>query len=216
MTMNQTRSITPLRDLLYEFSLAKAIPDAELLDEYTRRYPEHAMVLTDFAIDMVLDSAAGEVEGTAKPSEVTVTPTVSRVMSRFQNQFYAVRRSGEPVNGRASSVAVPVANPFTTLDRKAFRNLATDLRANPVFIAKLRDREIDPETMTDGFRRRIAEELKAPLDLVVAHFGARPEVRPGQYYKAEGKPAAGVRQSFQEAVRTSGLSDEQQQYLMSL
>jgi len=216
MTMNQTTPTTLLRDVLYEFSLAKAMPDAELLDEYVRRYPEHATILTDFAIEMVLDSSKDEIEGTAKPSELTVTPTVSRVMSRFQNQLFAVRSSGLPVAGRAPNLAAPVANPFAMLDRKAFRDLASGLRANNVFIAKLRDREIDPETMTDGFRHRVAEELKVPLDLVAAHFGARSEVRAGQYYKAEGKPTAAVKQSFQEAVLTSGLTEQQQQYLMGL
>ncbi len=49
-----TRSPTPLRDVLYELSLAKDLPDAELLDEFIRRYPEHARALTEFAIELVI------------------------------------------------------------------------------------------------------------------------------------------------------------------
>jgi hypothetical protein len=36
-----------------------------------------------------------------------------------------------------------------------------------------------------------------------------------QLYKAKGKPAATARQSFEEAVKTSGLSEEQQRRLLS-
>jgi len=38
-----------LRDAMYAMSLAKAVPDAELLDEFARRYPNHANALTEFA-----------------------------------------------------------------------------------------------------------------------------------------------------------------------
>lgn len=214
--MNQTKPITPLRDVLYAFSLAETTPDAELLDEYVRRYPDYASVLTDFAIEMIADSATDETEGAPDPGELTVTPAVSRVMSRFQNRLFAVRGARTATAGHLSAPAVPVENPFATLDRKAFRDLVSGLRANLVFVSKLRDREIDPHTMTDGFRQRVSEEAKAPLDLVVAHFSARSEIRPGQFYKADGKPVAAAKQSFEEAVRTSGLTEEQQRYLLSL
>jgi hypothetical protein len=214
--MNQTTPNTPWRDVLYAFALAKAKPDAELLDEYVRRYPSHATVLTDFAIEMVLDAARDELEDASKPTALEVTPTVSRVMSRFQSRLFDVRRAVMTGAGHASGSVVPVANPFATLDRKAFRELTHSLQANPVFVAKLRDREIDSGTMSDGFRRRIADETKVPLDLVVAHFTARAEVSAGQFYKADTKPTAPLKQSFEEAVKTCGLTDEQQRYLLSL
>ena len=70
--------------------------------------------------------------------------------------------------------------------------------------------------MTLGFQRRVADELDAPLDLVVAHFAARQAASAGQFFKAEGKPSTGTRQSFEEAVRSSGLSEAQQEYLLEL
>ena len=214
--MNQTMPQTPLRDVLYAFSLAKATPDAELLDEYVRRYPNHAVVLTDFAIEMIVDAAKCEIEETPEVGEPKVTATVSRVMSRFQNRLFDLRGAEASGTGHVSMSPVPVANPLATLDREAFRELTRSLRANPVFMAKLRDREIEINTMTDGFRRRIADEIHAPLDLVVAHFSARSEIRPGQFYKADVKPTVVSKQSFQDAVKTSGLPEEQQQYLLSL
>ncbi len=214
--MDQTMPRTSLRDLFYAFSLAKEVPDAELLDEYVRLYPNHAAALTDFAIEMIIDAANGRVQGTSEFGELKVSATVSRVMSRFQSRLFDTRGTEAISAGHVAMSLVPVANPFATLNREDFRRLGRSLRANPVFMAKLRDREIDPSTMTDGFRRRIADETKAPLDLVVAHFAARSEIRPGQFYKADEKPTAVFKQSFQDAVKTSGLTEEQQQYLLSL
>jgi len=216
MTMNQANPITPVRDVLYEFSLAKTTPDAELLDEYVRRYPAYATVLTDFAVELIFDAALGEGDIALEPVEFAVSPTVSRAMSRFQNRLFAVGRSGAVAAKHISAQSTSVENPFTSLDRKGFRDLANRLHANTVFVAKLRDREIDSDTMTDGFRQCVADEAKAPLDLVAAHFAAHSEIRHGQFYKAEGKPIAAPKQSFQEALKTSGLTAEQQQYLMSL
>jgi hypothetical protein len=214
--MNQTKPITSLRDVLYGFSLEKAIPDAELLDEYARRYPHYAAALTDFAIEMIVDSATGEIEDPAESATLTMSPTVARAMSRFQNRLFLARGARMAVGGPASSQAATVLNPFATLDRVNFRDLVSSLRANSVFVAKLRDREIDPGTMTDGFRQRVANEVKAPLNLVAAHFAASSEIRPGQFYKSGGKPTATPKQSFQEAVKTSGLTEEQQRYLLGL
>jgi hypothetical protein len=85
-----------------------------------------------------------------------------------------------------------------------------------LFVAKLRDRQINPTTMTPSFRKRVADELSVPLDLVVAHFAARPEGQTPQFYKAEHKPTTVAQQSFEEAVRSSGLTDEQQRHLMNM
>ena len=41
---------------MYAMSLAKAVPDAELLDEFARRYPQHADALTEFAIELAIDA----------------------------------------------------------------------------------------------------------------------------------------------------------------
>ena len=50
----------PLRDVLYALSLAKPIPDAEVLDDFVRRYPEYAAALTDFAIELAMDAVSSE------------------------------------------------------------------------------------------------------------------------------------------------------------
>jgi hypothetical protein len=216
MSITRPEANTSLSDILYSFSLEKAVPDAELLDEYVRSYPEHAAALTDFAIELVVDAAPIEADTELKTTELTMSPIVSRAMSRFQNHLFAIKQATPAVHERRSMPQSEVVNPFAKLDRATFRDVAIRLHANSVFVAKLRDREIDPDTITEGFRRRIADELMVPPDVVIAHFAARSQMPQAQYYKANEKPTVGVRQSFQEAVQNAGLTDEQQLYLMKL
>src|SRR3981189_817772 len=109
-----------------------------------------------------------------------------------------------------------VANPFASLDRERFRALASRIDANAVMISKLRDRLIDPATIPRGFCDYLAEEMDEPVDALIAHLYAPPEVSSArQLYKAEGKPALTARQSFEEAVAGSGLSEEQRRHLLS-
>jgi len=213
--MNTMNSATPLSDVLYEFSLAQPTPDAELLDQFVRQYPEYAAALTDLAIGIVLDMARGDDDEAAGASAPMTSPAVSRAMSRFQNKLFEVQQRVK--NTSSSHHATPsISNPFAMLTREEFRALANGLNGNTVFVGMLRDREIEPNTMTDGFTRLVASEMKAPIELVAAHFAGQSEVGGRQYYKAETKPSAGRKLTFAEAVRKSGLTEEQQKYLLSL
>ncbi len=70
--------------------------------------------------------------------------------------------------------------------------------------------------MTQGFLRCIADELGVVLEVVVAHFAAPGNIQRGTYFKAETKPKAGEKQTFEDAVQSCGLSPEQQSYLLNL
>jgi hypothetical protein len=216
--MNQTMSNTPLRDAMYAMSLAKPIPDAELLDEFVRRYPEHAEALTDFAIELAVDALmhGDDDEEAEVPVDMeAINPAVSRVMSQFQNRLFemAQKRAVEPP---ARAATASVANPFADLDRGGFRALASRLDINSAFLSKLRDRMIEPTTIPNGYCRHVAQEMDEDFEALTAHLYAPPEVAHArQYYKSEGKPGIGTRQSFEEAVRDSGLTEEQQRRLLS-
>lgn len=210
-----------LREALYELSIAKHMPDAQVLDDVVRRYPQFAEELTDFAVELALDALRGEAAADAAESAVdpsNVSPAVSRAMSRFHNRLHAVRQEAGKVSAERTLPSDPVDNPFAELDRKKFRAFAKQIGANPVFVAKLRDRQIEPDTITDGFKDRVAEELDIPFAAIDAHFAASggPASASPQFFKADDKPSHDRRQSFEDAVRSSGLTDEQQQYLLSL
>lgn len=216
MTTTQLRSSGSLRDAFHELVLAsEPVPNAELLDEFVRRYPEYATALTEFAVELTLDVFAGAPDDEATgqlPSFVSAA--VSKAMSRFHNRLYAVKTGAAPV--RATIPTLVVENPFAVLDRTELRSFGQRLNANTVFVMKLRDRQILAETMTEGFQRRVAEELRAPMELVVAHFAVQAEVQPRVHFKANQKPEVGTKQTFEEAVRSCNLTLEQQRYLLKL
>ena len=208
---------TSLRDAMYAMSLAKAVPDAELLDEFARRYPQHADALTEFAIELAIDSLMYRSDEEDVPADAdAISDVVSRVMSQFENQLYE-RRQALAATPPARAATASVENPFTTLDRQGFRALASRLDINSAFLSKLRDRTIEPISIPKAYCRHLAEEMEEEIEAMAAHLYAPQEsVAAGrQLYKAVGKPAATARQSFEEAVKTSGLSEEQQRRLLS-
>jgi hypothetical protein len=212
MTNTPPRSPTPLRNVLYALALAKPAPDAALVDEFVRYYPEYASELTEYAIELALEAIAVQNEPVDLPL-ATTTPSVSRAMSRFHNRLHAVQKA---TDAEAATVAPAVDNPFATLNRPAMRALAQRLHANTVFVMKLRDRLITGDTMTESFLRRIANELGVLREHIVAHFAAPAYVPSSAHFKADTKPAAGEKQTFEEAVRSCGLTPEQQHFLLNL
>ena len=215
--MIMTATQTSLRDAMYAMSLAKAVPDAELLDEFARLYPKYADALTEFAIELAIDSLMHRSDEEDVPADAdAISDVVSRVMSQFENQLYE-RRQARAATPPARAATASVENPFATLDRQGFRALASQLDINNAFLSKLRDRTIEPISIPKVYCRHLAQEMDEDIDAMAAHLYAPQEsVAAGrQLYKAEGKPAAAPRQSFEEAVKTSGLSEEQQRRLLS-
>jgi hypothetical protein len=216
--MTDTVTNITLRDAMYAMSLAKRVPDAELLDDFVRRYPQHAEALTDFAIELAIDALqyGEEVDEDLPPETEPVSPAVARVMSRFQNRLFELRHAQAPVPQVRASTAVPAANPFAALDRNGFRALASRVHANTALLSKFRDRQIDFATIPQEYVRCVANEMAASLEDLSTHLCAATEVSTDrQFFKAEGKPKAVDRQTFEEAVRNSGLSEDQQRRLLS-
>lgn len=212
-----------LEDALYILSIEKEIPDAAILDNVIRAFPEYAEELTDFAIDIALDCLRNrsEEESLARPAQLgAVSPAVSRAMSRFQNRLHAVQTvsvSNQAKQAQTTSrVDSDMKNPFLRLSRDEFRSLAERMGTNPTFVTKLRDRQIVASTIPTRFRSKLADEMEVPLELVIAHLEASPVVPQRQFYKSVGKPHNVAQQTFVEAVRGSGMSKDQQDALLEL
>lgn len=203
--MNPTVT-SALKDVLYEFSLAQALPDSDLIEAFVRRYPDHAHELTEFAVRVVMDELAHADVPIA--DTVESDPSVSIAMSRFQNRLYDV--------GQAELAPVERANPFSSLDRTQIRSLAKALNTNTVFIMKLRDRVIEAKTISAGFCKTVARELGVSIDDLMQHFAAPSQMADGLRFKADGKPTAGQKQTFEDAVSNSGLDQQQQSNLLDL
>jgi hypothetical protein len=214
--MTTTRSRSPLRDVLYELSMARDVPDADLVDAFVRRYPEHAIELTDFAVELAVDALRRD-QTVAAVDAASLSPMVSRAMSKFLNKVHEIQSTGSDAAKEQLIAQTPVENPFAALTREAFRSLAKRLNVNTVFLCKLRDRQIALATMSEGFLSYVAGELRIGVETVTAHFSQQPQITAQpQYFKADQKPQIGPQQSFEEAVRGSGLTEEQQHHLLSL
>lgn len=217
MNRNNPEEMPALREALYALSMAKRVPDAQVLDEVVRQYPQFAEELVDFAVEIVVDSlrttAAGEAESDADVDHLT--PDVSRAISTFHNEVYTLRRAEN-----ASSFGG--TNPFADLSRAEMRRVVRGMDANSAFVAKLRDGQILSETMSVGFKEHVVEVMdevaSVPKEVVYGHLAGETEAAGAspQFYKAASRPETGRQQTFAEAVESSGLTAEQQRRLLSL
>lgn len=200
-----------LDDLFYDLSLVEAEVRIEYLDQLARIYPEHASELTDFAVDLALREL--------KQKSIDVLPVadsdpiVVRAMSKLQNRLFELDH--ERTLGPPTITSAPI-NPFGSLTRSQLRDFAQELGANSLFAIKLRDRGIRPDTFSPGFCRRAAELLRIPDAVMIAHLSGKPEIRPDARFKSDAKPEAPKQESLEEALLSSGLTDEQQDRLRKL
>jgi len=197
-----------LDDVLEELALTSAKPDAGVLGEFTRRYPQYIDEIMEFAAELASLAMADEPADNLEPSTTETSSAVSKAMSALQNRLYEVKQ--EQVGQGA------VSNPFASLAQQEMRSVANDLHVTPYFVIKLRDRTIAPETIPAGFLRLVSNVLKVPESLVAAHFSAPAEIRAETEFMSNQKPEAAHQQSFIEAVKSSSLTEEQQRFLLSL
>lgn len=212
------RTPAELKEAFLELSMGEGQPDPETLDALVRRLPQYAQQLTDFAIDLAIVGMADESETFVVSSDQALDAEVASALSVFQNALFNARQdaASAPVEAAAGDIRA-VENPFAGLSREEMRGVMADLKANAAFIMKLRDRTIFADTLTDGFIRRVGEILGKPLEQMVMHFQAAQTVSPlRQSFKADDKPVAGAKQTLEEALQNSGLTQEQQAYLRSL
>lgn len=92
MTITLSEGAPVFRDALYALLLSKQVPDANLLDDIVRRYPQFRDQLTECAIDIALDALRGDaaIDAAEAALDPAVTsPAVTRAMSHFQNRLHA-------------------------------------------------------------------------------------------------------------------------------
>ncbi|VAW71872.1 hypothetical protein MNBD_GAMMA12-1806 [hydrothermal vent metagenome] len=211
MTDNMTNMIS-IDDVLYQFSLEQEAPSAELLEEFTQRYPEYAEALTDFAIKWAADTMAIP-DPIANESESTNDVSVSIAMSRFLNKTHELKSLKDT---KTSSQASIVRNPFSALEKDEFRNLVQRLNVTRLFLSKIRDRIIEVSTVRPGFFDLLAKESGESFEIIKAHFAADAELHPDMKFKAKSKPSVKSKQSYEEALDTSGLSSDQKSILRNI
>jgi hypothetical protein len=206
-----------LDDVLLEFAVAADQPTPKLLDEFVRRYPDYAEDLTAFSVRFAVQ-AIREKAGSGDGQEVSRDDETSvlRAMSSFQNRLYELRQKDVGATASIHDASADAEDPFDQMKVEGLNRLAHGLHANRTFALKVRDCAIKEETITSGFSRRVAEVLEVPVEIVMTHLSKPLRGPSAQRFKATEKPAGSGKQDFVAAVRGSGLSQEQQEWLLAL
>lgn len=190
----------PLRvseeEVLLAFSV-EPTQDRETLEQYLREYPEHTKALVACSIELMLDATRND-EGDVVPDGA-----IDRAWQRFQSTI-------------SQPDPVPVINPFAALNPNTFKALAEKLGINNLLLIRLRDRGIDATTIPRRFLQRLATELGATAEGVMDYLQSPPAMVSGHSFRSTVKPTVTKPISFEKAVETSHLREDQQAALKAL
>ncbi|MCB4824504.1 hypothetical protein [Roseicella aerolata] len=108
-------------------------------------------------------------------------------------------------------------DPFAGMDRQAFGATARRLGIPRDLLAGFRDRQIELDTVPPAFMARLCDDLPRPVPVAAmrAHLSAEPRLSGAMMFRADGKPAASGRKTFEEAARDAGMPEEEVRRLLS-
>ncbi len=220
MTPNTAQSELFLQDAILELMEANRLPDAQLVEDIVSEYPDFAAEITEFAVELAIDMLVNsDRDEKAVVVQDDVSPLVSRALSNFENELFL--RENSPKSEDLAPRVAPETKSFdlfAAMDRKSFGQFARSIHANKAFALKLRDRQVRPDTIPHRYLELIAECLNSTLDQLLSYLNGRVH-QPAlgtQFFKADDRPNHDLQQSFDEAVDSSGLTDDQKRYLKSL
>ncbi|WP_207003654.1 hypothetical protein [Trinickia mobilis] len=201
------KSSPVLREVLIQFSVEQDTPDQQLLDSYIEKYPQFESQLRSLAsqlMDASLEASQCEDETRSIDSQDIEEAAIS--VSVFQSRYFEETGC---VFGEPQEDAKTIENRLSSLERPAYRSLASRLGINTVVLNQLRDREIDSTTISQRFTKRLAHELNASVQVILQFLNSPSAVSPMASFKADDKPHSTSKESFEEALMHSGLDEEQ-------
>lgn len=169
----------------------------ETLERYIREYPQHTTALIDCSIDLLHEPPAADVSTMEVPDSA-----VDKAWQRFE------RAVQQPYT--------EVANPFAKLSTSSFKSLARSLDVSNLFLMRVRDRAILAATIPTRFVENLASELGATVQALRSYLQGPPRIASRQAFRSSVKPSAGEQITFDQAVTTSQLTQEQQLTLKTL
>ncbi|WP_434668039.1 hypothetical protein P5W99_36625 [Paraburkholderia sp. A3BS-1L] len=202
--MNTIKTPSPvLREVLIQFSVEQDTPDQQLLDSYVERYPQFESQLRSLASQLVDDRLEVCDQETISSSDIE---EAAISVSAFQTRYF--ERTG-CVFGESHEDVHTIENKLISLGKPAYKGLAVRLGINTVVLNQLRDREIEPATISQRFRRRLATEFNVSIEAILQFLSLPSAVSPTASFKADDKPQSTSKESFEHALMHSGLSEDQ-------
>lgn len=183
-------------EVLLNFSV-EPTHDGNTLQRYLKEYPEYSTALVACSIELM-------VAPTRSDEEVSTSETaVDRAWQRFQSAINAPD-------------GIILTNPFAKLNPSAFRSLAKQLDVTNLLLVRLRDRAIDAATIPRRFVEKLATEIGATADAVMAYLSSPPGMVSNHSFRSIGKPTVTAQISFEQAIETSQLTQAQQETIKAL
>lgn len=221
MTPNTAQSKPILHDAFIEMLEADKLPDAQLVEDIVSEYPDFAGEITDFAVELAIDMLVNSDDNEdVVVVQDDISPLVSRALSNFQNALYMREQALSPSNDVSATVApeTKMIDPFASMDRKSFGEFARSINVNKIFAVKFRDKQIKPATIPHRFLEIVAEKLNSTVELLLIYLNGQ-DRRPAmgnQFFKADDRPNHDLQQSFDEAVESSNLTEDQKKFLQGM
>ena len=191
-----------LHDVLHEFVLTAERPDANSLEEFVKKYPQFSMELTNFAAEWLLQDLLPENE--ASKEKAASSALISKTMSRLQNKLYEVDHTEA---NREQEINSNV-NPFEGYQPTELKKIARSLGIDTTIMAKLKNGRIEgeiPDKLCIGF----AKALDVPLQAIKEIFSGPSTIQAQASFKSHAKPEVITKETFEEAVLRSTLSEEE-------
>lgn len=184
-------------EVLLAFSV-EPTHDGNTLQRYLKDYPEYTAALVACSIELMVAPTRSDEEVSASET------TVDRAWQRFQSA----------INAPDGTI---LTNPFAKLNNPtAFRSLAKQLDVTTLLLVRMRDRAIDAATIPRRFVEKVATELGATADAVMAYLSGPPGMVSNHSFRSIGKPTVTAQISFEQAIETSQLTQAQQETIKAL
>lgn len=188
-------STSRLSEILNALMQSGSEPDHALADRYIKDNPDLAVEIAGFisAWDRDIAGINQEAVDQLTPDQLDINSVVNRAIARV-NEARTLRQLVPP--------ATKVHNPFLSLQGEQVSQLATQLRVRKVLLAKLRDRQIELNSIPDRFLKTLADMMGTELRALREHLQGEPHLFGGLEFKSRKKPRAGSKQTFESALRS--------------
>lgn len=201
--MNTSSPQLTEQDVLFAFS-EEENRDAATLEIYLKQYPEYREALVALSIELLVSP----VDETVQEANVVSEESTGNAWSKFQSLL----SPSDPVSTRSSSVE----NPLAKLDQKSFISLAKSLGVSRAFLARLRDGTIVMATIPAKFIDSVSGALEIGEDTLRSALQAPPTISTQARFKSDNKPTAEAQITFDEAIESSGLSEDQKEQMKAM
>ena len=110
--------------------------------------------------------------------------------------------------------AQTVVNPFARFRGREFVRLVKTLNVSHSFLTAFRDGLVSATSIPEPFLRRLAHATGSTVDNLLTLFSSLQLDLTGRAFKSDQKPAHQGQKTFEELIRISDMTDEQQQILL--